>query len=182
MAKEVSTGKDIDKKTPLSKDEIQLALIDNFISLQKVMANLTVKFDVLSSNISKLLELFEISAKTFAEKYSGEAPAPSTVVDEEYLKKLDTLLNQNKIISKGIMLIEEKLRDRTDYEPAPDETMNYPQMQRSSNLPSMQQQNPYQQLQPTQMLPTMQQPQSPSPYKKEIGARQETSPKQLPKY
>ena len=72
MVKEVSTGKGIIKRDALSKDEIQLALIDNFINLQKVMANLSVKFDELSLNISRLLQLFEISAKTFAERYSGE--------------------------------------------------------------------------------------------------------------
>ena len=162
MVKEVSTGKGITKNIALSKDEIQLALIDNFINLQKVMANLSVKFDELSLNISRLLQLFEISAKTFAEKYSAQEAAPSNLIDAEYLKKLDTLLDQNKIISKGIMLIEEKLRDKTGYEPAPDQPMNYPQMQRSQSLPSMQQQ------------------QSQSPYKKEIGARQD--PKPLPKY
>ena len=169
MVKEVSSGKNITKKTPLSKDEIQLALIDNFINLQKVMANLTVKFDVLSLNISRLLQLFEISAKTFAEKYSGEAAAPPDLIDKEYLKKIDILLDQNKIISKGIMLIEEKLRDKTGYEPAPDETMNYPQMQ-----------NP--QMQNSSNLPSMQQTQSSAPYRKEIGARQEINPKPLPKY
>ena len=170
MAKEDITPRDITKKTSLSKDEIQLALIDNFINLQKVMANLTVKFDELSLNISRLLQLFEISAKTFAEKYSAQESAPSNLIDAEYLKKLDTLLDQNKIISRGIMLIEEKLRDKISS--GPEEHVNYPN----------QQQYPYQQFQPTQMLPSMQQPQSQIPYKKEIGARQEINPKQLPKY
>ena len=41
----------------------------NFISLQKVLTNLSGRFDELSDNMSKLLQLFEISAKTFAEKY-----------------------------------------------------------------------------------------------------------------
>ena len=162
MVKKTSIAKDINKKTALSKDKIQLALIDNFIDLQKVMANLSVKFDELSLNISRLLQLFEISAKTFAEKYSAQEAAPSNLIDAAYLKKLDTLLDQNKIISRGIMLIEERLRDKTGYEPAPAEPISYPQMQKSPNLPSMQQ--------------------SSSPYKKEIGARQQINPKQLPKY
>jgi hypothetical protein len=162
MAKEVIGNKDIAKKPSLSKDEIQLALVDNFISLQKVMSSLSVKFDELSTNMSRLLQLFEISAKTFAEKYSGDAPAPANMIDAEYIGKLDTLLEQNKIISKGIMLIEEKLREKTAYEQIQEGQMNYPQMQKQSNLPSMQQ------------------PESTIPYKKEIGARQD--PKQLPKY
>ncbi|HEB47294.1 MAG TPA: hypothetical protein ENI22_02385, partial [Candidatus Pacearchaeota archaeon] len=39
---------------------IEKALVENFISLQKVMVNLSVKFDSLTNQISKLLELFEI--------------------------------------------------------------------------------------------------------------------------
>ena len=40
---------------------IEKALIDNFISMQKVLTNLAIKFDNLSEQITKLLELFEIS-------------------------------------------------------------------------------------------------------------------------
>ena len=99
------------KKKP-SKIEVEQALIDNFINLQRVLTNLSLKFDELSTNMSKMLQLFEISAKTFAEKYSTEEPK-SGDVDTELLKKLDSLLDQNKTISKGIMLMEEKIRDRT---------------------------------------------------------------------
>ena len=101
----------------MSKEDLQQALIDNFINLQKVMTNLAVKFDELSGNMSKLLQLFEISAKTFAEKYNQESPETQVNnpgLDIEYIKKLDTLLDQNKIISKGIMLIEERIREKAD--------------------------------------------------------------------
>jgi hypothetical protein len=79
-------------------------LIENFISLQKVMTNFAVKFDNLSTQISKLLELFEISAKALAEKdYSlGENKE-----DKKVVEKLDSLLQQNKIIAKGIALLHE---------------------------------------------------------------------------
>ena len=158
----------------MSREEIQQTLIDNFIALQRINANLSVKFDELSTNISRLLQLFEISAKTFAEKYSGKESAPANMIDTEFIKKIDTLLDQNKIISKGIMLIEEKLRDKNENQPFQDASYpgqnnfgytNQPyQRQQPQNLPSMQQQNP----------------QSSTPYKKEIGARQETKP--LPKF
>ncbi|NMB66704.1 hypothetical protein GYA25_01435, partial [Candidatus Woesearchaeota archaeon] len=56
------------KKSVIKKDEvieegINNKLIENFVSLQRVMTNLAVKLEDLSSQISKLLELFEISAK-----------------------------------------------------------------------------------------------------------------------
>lgn len=102
------------KPKVMSKGELEQTLIDNFISLQKVLTNLAIKFDELSSNISKMLQLFEISAKSFAEKYSGEAPINQMDVDKEFLKKLDSLLEQNKVISKGIMLMEDRIKERTN--------------------------------------------------------------------
>lgn len=96
------------KKKAMTKGELEEALIDNFVNMQKVLTNLTVKFDDLSKNISKMLELFEIAAKSFAEK---ESKKPSDI-DTEFIKKLDALLDQNKTISKGIMLMEEKVRQR----------------------------------------------------------------------
>ncbi len=81
--------------------KVEQVLIENFVSLQKVMTNLAVKFENLSSQISKLLELFEISAKTLAEKgYSTE--------DKKVVEKLDSLLEQNKLIAKGLVLLHER--------------------------------------------------------------------------
>ena len=47
---------------------IDKALIENFVLIQRVMVNLSGKIDNLTNQISKLLELFEISAKALAEK------------------------------------------------------------------------------------------------------------------
>jgi len=104
--REIKNNK-INKK--MSKAELEQALIDNFINLQKVLTNLSVKFDDLSSKMSQLLELFEISAKSFAEKHP-EAEVPKE--DKKLLEKLDALLNQNKTIAKGILLMEDKIRQR----------------------------------------------------------------------
>jgi len=100
------------KTKKVTKRKIEEALVENFINLQKVLTNLTIKFDELSGNISKLLQLFEISAKSFAEKYGEGYQDKSTKIDKEFLEKLDRLLDQNKTISKGIMLMEEKIKDK----------------------------------------------------------------------
>jgi len=94
--------KAVRKSEPSKKNiNVEKALIENFVSLQKVMTTMAVKFDSLSNQISKLLELFEISAKSLAEKgYSME--------DRKVAEKLDSLLEQNKIIAKGIALLHEK--------------------------------------------------------------------------
>src|SRR3989344_4954553 len=85
--------------------KIDKAIVENFVSLQKVMTNLSVKFNDLSDNISKLLDVFEISAKSLAEKDFKDFVK---VNDEEILEKLDRLLEQNKVIAKGLFMIHEK--------------------------------------------------------------------------
>jgi len=115
--KEKSTEKEKKPKrnakatTKVSDMHINKALIDNFINLQKVMTNLAVKFDDLSNNIEKLLNLFEISAKDIASRNSN-VNENQRESDNDFLQKLDSLLDQNKTISKGIMMMEERVRNR----------------------------------------------------------------------
>jgi len=98
------------KNPETSKKSIEKAMLENFVNLQKVLTNLAVKFDSLSEQISKLLQLFEISAKTFVEKQTPEFGEKKT--DKDFLEKLDKLLEQNKVLAKGLTLMEEKLRER----------------------------------------------------------------------
>jgi len=100
------------KLKPLSSREIQLALIENFVGMQRVLTNLTVKFEALSDNITRLLQLFEISARNFIQKTEGAALPKPVPEDKELLKKIDSLLDQNKTIAKGLTLIEEKIRHK----------------------------------------------------------------------
>ncbi len=101
------------KKKAMTKGELEEALIDNFVNLQKVLTNLSFKFDVLSKNISDLLNLFEISAKSFI-KPDEEEHNDNSLNNKEFLEKIDQLLDQNKIIAKGLTLIEEKMNHRTN--------------------------------------------------------------------
>ena len=125
MTKKKGTTKD----KSMSKVELEHALVNNFTNLQRVLTNLAIKFEDLSNNMSKLLQLFEISAKSFAEKYSGKEAENQinnktqgqNQTDKEYLKKLDSLLDQNKTIAQGIMLMEERIRKR-------ESPQNYPQI------------------------------------------------------
>jgi len=92
------------KKKRLTKAELEALLIENFTSLQKVLTNLSIKFEQLSEQISKLLQLFEIAAKDFVEKHQSQ--------DKELAEKIDKLLEQNKVIARGLTtLMEEKLRE-----------------------------------------------------------------------
>ena len=117
------------KKKSMSKQELEEALLNNFINLQKVLTNLSIKFDDLSGNISKLLNLFEISARSFAEKYSDDNKGENKS-DKELLGKLDSLMDQNKIIAKGIMLMEDRIKQRNTLP----QSMSQPQAQDNSGF------------------------------------------------
>ena len=99
------------KSLKMSKDDGKLGrvLIENFVGLQKVMVNLSVKFDDLSSKISKLLELFEISAKALAEK---DLTVEKTARDDtQIMKEMGNLSEQNKVIARGLTLMHNKLSE-----------------------------------------------------------------------
>ncbi|MGA2130498.1 MAG: hypothetical protein ABSG05_02710 [Candidatus Pacearchaeota archaeon] len=91
--------------------KVEKALIDNFIGLQKVMVGLSTKFDSLSDQISKLLDLFEISAKSLARK---ELSSPGTINTQanqadarRILDRLDNISKQAGLIGRGLALIHE---------------------------------------------------------------------------
>ena len=94
-----------------NKQDTNKILIENFVNLQKAITNLSVKFESLSDQTSKLLQLFEISAKSFAEKLAEGKPL-DIEKDKEFLDKLNKLLDQNKTIAKGLTLMEENIRER----------------------------------------------------------------------
>ena len=131
VKKNVVAVKKVKTNNPdISEKKVDSVLIENFVSLQKVMTNLAFKFDNLSGQISKLLELFEISAKTLAEKdYSvGEEKT-----DKKLVEKLDNVLEQNKIIARGIALLHETNQEQkypTSFQPT-----QKPQTQQISQLP-----------------------------------------------
>lgn len=90
-------------------------LVENFVSLQKVMTNLSLKFDDLTKKLSKLLELFEISAKVLAEKDVGEEKANKDT--KEILSQMNNLVDQNRTIAKGLTLMHDKLENPEEYHP-----------------------------------------------------------------
>ena len=111
-------------KRQKSPNELSKALLENLVALQKINLDLTEKFDKLAGEISQLLTLFEVTARTFAKN----APAGEYEKDKEFLEKIDKLLDQNKVLAKGLTLVEERLRERM-YGPRP------PALQQKEEIP-----------------------------------------------
>lgn len=88
--------------------KIQEAIVQNLIELQKVHAGLLEKFDKLSVQLTNLLALFETAAKSYSENNLNKVSEK----DKEFLEKIDKLLEQNKVLAKGLTLIEDRTRQK----------------------------------------------------------------------
>ena len=91
-----------------SKATLEEQTIHSLVELQKVHINLAEKFDKLTNQIENLLALFELAARNFAKQPNMQ----STERDKEFLDKIDKLLDQNKLLAKGLSLMEEKMREK----------------------------------------------------------------------
>lgn len=95
------------KKRAIPASRVDDMLLHNLLELQKIHAHLLERFDKLATNIDKLLGLFETAAHSFAHQVPQV-----TEKDKDFLEKIDKLLDQNKVIAKGLTLMEEKMRER----------------------------------------------------------------------
>ncbi len=92
----------------VSRQSLEEQTIHSLVELQKVHINLAEKFDKLTTQIENLLALFEMAARNFAKQPNMQ----NTERDKEFLDKIDKLLDQNKLLAKGLSLMEEKMRER----------------------------------------------------------------------
>ncbi|MDP4012120.1 MAG: hypothetical protein Q8R00_00745 [Candidatus Nanoarchaeia archaeon] len=94
------------KKTHHKQDdnsELISALIQHDISLQKKTIELISSFNSLSGRIDKFLSVFEKAASRIER---GE-------IEEPLAKKLEALIDQNKIIARGLVILEKYVREKT---------------------------------------------------------------------
>jgi hypothetical protein len=132
------TKKKIIQSSPVKASNVDRMLAENFISFQKVMIGLSGKFEDLTKKISQLLELFEVSAKTLAQK-EFETPKGEK---KEILEKIDALLDQNKTLARGITMVYENLHSQGAVPmplsfprgPVPFQNPAMPQMKKESSV------------------------------------------------
>jgi len=96
------------KRSSPHKFELEREIAKNLIELQKVNTNMAEKFEKLAGEISQLLALFEVTARSFTKNM----PIGEHEKDKEFLGKIDKLLDQNKTLAKGLTMMEEHLRER----------------------------------------------------------------------
>ncbi|MBS3084335.1 hypothetical protein J4411_00270 [Candidatus Pacearchaeota archaeon] len=87
--------------------ETEKLLVENFVSLQKVLVNLSGKFDELTRQISELLKLFEDSAKVIVRNEMEKKKEDRG--DKQILDTMISILDQNKVIAKGLTLMYESM-------------------------------------------------------------------------
>lgn len=113
MAKKKSS---INSKT-MTKSQKEDLLIENFVGLQKAMTHLSLRFETLSNNLSKLLGVLELSAREYlTKKLPGEEGSP------EILKQVNYLIEQNKAIAEGLLLIDDTIRAKNNKDGGPKES------------------------------------------------------------
>ena len=125
--------KSVSKSKGMTKSQKEDLLIENFVGLQKAMTHLSIKFENLSDNLSKLLEVLELSAKNYLTK---EAPKDSS--SPEIIKQVNYLIDQNKAIAEGLLLIDDTMRKKQEQRETKEPAQNGSSMQeklRSKPLP-----------------------------------------------
>lgn len=103
-------GKKTTKSSGTSMDKALKLLIENNVALQKVLTDVSGDMKDLTKEVGKLLEVFKEAGKTFGE----EKAVDDIRKDEEkaLIPKLDELIDQNKTIAKGLILLESVLKER----------------------------------------------------------------------
>jgi len=100
----------------VTQEEILHRLLENDVRLQKRTTELTLSMEKLTKEVSHLVDIFTGAARkieaeglsrpmAMAPMKPGSAPAP-------LLNKLDSLLEQNKNLAKGLILLEEYVKSK----------------------------------------------------------------------
>ena len=89
----------------MADDVIIKQLLRNDVILQKKMTELTLAISGLTKRMDNLVGIFEEAAKNVTSFSENEEMKP-------LLTRLDSLAEQNRTIAKGLILLEQYVRDR----------------------------------------------------------------------
>ena len=88
-------------------------VIETSIALQKVVTELAINMKKLSLEVSEMLELFKEATKSIDSEKADDEIRKSDI--EELKSRLDELTEQNKVIAKGILLLESSVSPKEKY-------------------------------------------------------------------
>lgn len=94
------------RKISQNGGEISNLILENTVALQRNLVETTEELKNLNIKLTRLLEIFEKANRTFED--SLEKGTETDVVELE--KKIDALVEQNRIIAKGLLLLEKSTR------------------------------------------------------------------------
>ena len=122
MAKRGKSSKKASASHRSQANTIKL-LLENNIVLQSKMVDLTISIDDMNKKFGKLLGLIEKASESFAK---GDH-AKEDMGEGALVNKLEGLIQQNKTIARGLILLEKYVRDKTvgkrekeQFEPLPE--------------------------------------------------------------
>lgn len=85
-----------------SKEDMVQELIENNLHLQEKIADLVTALNKTSRKLGTMIDLFEEAAQHIKQG-----------TDEPLTRKLEALLEQNKNIARGLILLEKYVREKT---------------------------------------------------------------------
>tara|TARA_B100000315_G_C14080374_1_gene364592 strand:- start:219 stop:527 length:309 start_codon:yes stop_codon:yes gene_type:complete len=99
----------VTKKTTNPEKKLNQAFVKNIVELQKVSLRLVESNNELVKRIDKLVGLFEEASKHVTSSSSKEGEFKSLSL------KLESLMQQNKDLAKGILLMEDYIKKKKDF-------------------------------------------------------------------
>lgn len=118
----VGKEKVVKKSRQKKRSEIDI-LIENFVLVQKALTETAIAFKSLQNRFDKFLQLVEKAALSEAvpqakkqEKMFGEKELTKGVERSDLVGKIDALIEQNKAIAEGMMLLERIIKEKLEKE------------------------------------------------------------------
>ncbi len=97
-------------KSAVGKNKEMRLLIENNVALQKVLTTLSLDLRGLTKEIGNLLGTFKEASKTLGEERAVEEVEVEN--KKELIGRLDNLIDQNRTIAKGLILLESTLKEK----------------------------------------------------------------------
>lgn len=94
------------KKPTKSTEEILNLILENNVTLQKNLIESLDELKKLNIKVTEMLDIFDKAGRTFEE--SLEKGTGNDLLELE--KKLSTLIDQNRVLAKGLLLLEKSVR------------------------------------------------------------------------